>query len=1346
MAEGNGPTIKITVDSSQAEQGLKKVDDGLKKVGGAASSAASSTNAFSQVMKSGAGAMLGFAGAAGAITLGVRKAINATAEQQKVAAQLNAVLKSTQYAAGLTAKQLTDMASGMQKVTTYGDEAILSSSNLLLTFKSIGSDIFPRAQKAILDVSTAMGQDLKSSTIQIGKALNSPIEGLAALSRVGIQFTDTQKEMIKSMVNVGNIAGAQTLILKELESQFEGSAEAARNTLGGALEGLSNAFDDLFEIDSGNLGVVTEGINALANNLDTLAEAAKLAGGAIATYYTASLINSIKFTALMGTSLTGLSGAAGVATVAMRGLSAAMAFLMSPGVILAGLGALTVYAYQYAEANSEVARTQEQGNAFLQQAAEINIALANTTGEAAKQARLQRDDLIANAEAAVKNAEAKLEIAKAEYEIAKARQAQMSNFTLAKVGDPAGADAQKSYMDLSKSLEQAKKNLENLRKEFDKGAPASKKFQTSVSETTKEIKDQIAQLRIDLDQKKRMVVAQKQGAAATEALAVELEVENALREAGVKAGTEQAATIRQLITERAKEEKSLKQLTDAQKEQEKAMQKAIEQREDLLNKPLETFLENTQNAFADTFKDIFRNGVDGFSGFFDRAKDLLIDFVAETAALMIFRPIIAPQVIGGAATGGGLGSVFSGSGGGISGLSNLFSGGSSLSNILSGGFSAPIFGADSFIGGGINSIGNALGIGGGYGPSLPGSTFNGLNNAFTPASAIGGFAGNFLANSLFGDRGIGASIGGTLGGIGGTAVGASVFTALGSAAGPVGALVGSFLGNAIGGLFGGKPSDKTQGGQLNLSTGTIERSGFTGKKYSKENEDAVTSLLQFASAVSSATGGTKGATIGFTVGDVRGKTLYTQVGSGKNAVFNDQNFKDTAALLKETTLFLAKNAAEGVSQDLLKAVEKIDFSKMEKAIADIQFAANLDNLGKAPEKLNLMEEAVKELNAIYDKHVETAERLGLAESKVEKARERSLKQLREGLIQDVGAETLQLTNSITQAIIDEDAKYRDQIRSAAAIGADTTLIELNHKLRLQELQKQLNNEQLTALNNQAAAAALLVEQYQRLADNLRRTVSELRLSDISPISLENRLAEARGLFDTTKQKALAGDMVAAEELDDVGKRLIELSRQFNASTTAYVNDFSMVEAGLNSLRDFALGQVTTQTQVMQDAQAQATRLIESFANPDTNVVTLAGGQQFTRENFDLLRRSIGYTGEFGGGKFREALAQDPMLLARYQAALAASGQGSQLPPLPGFARGGVVPGNRPFLVGENGPEVFSSGGGGRVTPIADNGEMLAEMRNLQRAVVYGLDKLDQHLMELNASQDETNSTLRRTLQ
>lgn len=194
----------------------------------------------------------------------VQKSVTAFANQEKVESQLNAVLKSTKNAAGLTAAEIKKMAAEFQKTTTFGDEAVLSAQNLLLTFTKIGKDVFPDATETVLNMSVAFGQDLKSSAVQLGKALGDPIRGITALQRVGLVFTEQQKETVKQLVSTGKTMEAQKLILKELETQVGGSARALRETFGGALEGLKNLQDDVLE-DFGRLIAIsgTEYVNAM---------------------------------------------------------------------------------------------------------------------------------------------------------------------------------------------------------------------------------------------------------------------------------------------------------------------------------------------------------------------------------------------------------------------------------------------------------------------------------------------------------------------------------------------------------------------------------------------------------------------------------------------------------------------------------------------------------------------------------------------------------------------------------------------------------------------------------------------------------------------------------------------------------------------------------------------------------------------------------------------------------------------------------------------------------------------------------------------------------------------------
>jgi hypothetical protein len=145
----------------------------------------------------------------------------------KAVAQMNAVLNSTQHAAGMSGAELVKLSQALSENTLYQDDAVLSAQNLLLTFTNIGKETFPDATKAVLDMSTALGQDLQSSAIQLGKALNNPIEGVSALQRVGVSFDNSQQELIATMVKSGRTLDAQTYILKEIQREFGGSAESA---------------------------------------------------------------------------------------------------------------------------------------------------------------------------------------------------------------------------------------------------------------------------------------------------------------------------------------------------------------------------------------------------------------------------------------------------------------------------------------------------------------------------------------------------------------------------------------------------------------------------------------------------------------------------------------------------------------------------------------------------------------------------------------------------------------------------------------------------------------------------------------------------------------------------------------------------------------------------------------------------------------------------------------------------------------------------------------------------------------------------------------------------------------
>ena len=196
-----------------------------------------------------------------ALTSIVRSGIDEFSEMQKVQAQTQAALKSTGGIAGVTARDVENLAGRLSSLSGIDDELIQSSQNLLLTFTNIrnevgkGNAIFDRAAQAVLNLNVRGFGPLDSVAKQVGKALQDPIRGLTSLARAGVQFTQRQRDVIKGFVETGRVAGAQNVILREIERQVGGSAKALGDTLPGQLNKLRNAFRNAF----GNLVAVVAG-------------------------------------------------------------------------------------------------------------------------------------------------------------------------------------------------------------------------------------------------------------------------------------------------------------------------------------------------------------------------------------------------------------------------------------------------------------------------------------------------------------------------------------------------------------------------------------------------------------------------------------------------------------------------------------------------------------------------------------------------------------------------------------------------------------------------------------------------------------------------------------------------------------------------------------------------------------------------------------------------------------------------------------------------------------------------------------------------------------------------------
>ena len=177
-------------------------------------------------------AVAGVVGAGIALTKLSKDSIGEAREAQKVGAITRSEIKATGGAAKISARQVGDLAGAISEKVGIDDEAIQSGSNLLLTFKNVrnevgrGNKIFNRATRSAVDLSAAGFGSIESGSKMLGKALNDPLKGITALSRAGVTFTKQQQDTIKRLVEEGDLLSAQKMILKEVESQVGGVAEA----------------------------------------------------------------------------------------------------------------------------------------------------------------------------------------------------------------------------------------------------------------------------------------------------------------------------------------------------------------------------------------------------------------------------------------------------------------------------------------------------------------------------------------------------------------------------------------------------------------------------------------------------------------------------------------------------------------------------------------------------------------------------------------------------------------------------------------------------------------------------------------------------------------------------------------------------------------------------------------------------------------------------------------------------------------------------------------------------------------------------------------------------------------
>jgi len=250
MAQEHRENYRVTA-TDETGRALASVRRGFEQV----------ESAISTVGRAAAG-LAGIAAAA----MSVGAFARAASEAEQASNRLTAVIRATGGAAGKTKQELDAMADSMAESSIFDDEAIRNAQATLLKFGGIQGEVFNRGMALAADYASFTGGAIEDAAQTIGKALQSPEEGVGALERQIGKLDYTQKENIKTFMDQGRVMDAQKVILDALGKKIGGTSDLINSGLTKELANLKKNVGETFEA-LGKTGAVDTGLKVINSAL-----------------------------------------------------------------------------------------------------------------------------------------------------------------------------------------------------------------------------------------------------------------------------------------------------------------------------------------------------------------------------------------------------------------------------------------------------------------------------------------------------------------------------------------------------------------------------------------------------------------------------------------------------------------------------------------------------------------------------------------------------------------------------------------------------------------------------------------------------------------------------------------------------------------------------------------------------------------------------------------------------------------------------------------------------------------------------------------------------------------------
>jgi hypothetical protein len=178
----------------------------------------------------------------GALVVAVNKTVAAYRKQVEAETRLRASMRNVATASKDGADKLINLASALQKVTTFGDEQIIAGQAMLATFQ-LNEDAIGALTERMLDMAVAQGtggDGLTSVALQLGKAFTGQV---GALSRSGVLIDQAALKSARAAGATQEFA----FLVGELDKNFKGLSKELGTTTLGQIDQLNNQVSDLNE-------------------------------------------------------------------------------------------------------------------------------------------------------------------------------------------------------------------------------------------------------------------------------------------------------------------------------------------------------------------------------------------------------------------------------------------------------------------------------------------------------------------------------------------------------------------------------------------------------------------------------------------------------------------------------------------------------------------------------------------------------------------------------------------------------------------------------------------------------------------------------------------------------------------------------------------------------------------------------------------------------------------------------------------------------------------------------------------------------------------------------------------